>query len=900
MRIASLFEGERVMRRKDSFYLGYEDTNPFHTGCGCSGACLHGKEIFTYNSDGFDGVAAAAQLGTIAAELGTIQLDATIELPSDFTIPGALGDGDDNALGDLEGLFFVQAGETVSFAYRGTETGGIEDPYLVLYQVNIETGALTYLTEDDDGGAGRTSLISFTATEDMYLATLLSSWFLVDPTAPRDTDDGDYTLDVWFAEAGTDDVGDDFDTAAVLTEGETHFGTIETSDDYDMFSLEVQGGRYYTVSLSGGVASGADYDSVGNELVAYLDLYDSSGNLIGSGLNYETSISFFAEEGGTYYIGVEAFLGITAFDNKGGFTLDVSSVLPTEISPLDAILWDSAANIPTVDVDGVPTAYVYFGDSDENFGELGDDGEPMITIDWNAFEKQQMMKALDEYTDLLGINYVVTDNSEEATFRLLKTESAEYGAYFIPQDPSYGDRMGIGVFNVLSGAWNRDEQQSLLEGGFAYGVILHELGHAHGLSHPHDNGGGSSQMLGVLASDDLGIYNLNQGVYTVMSYNDAWQTHPDGPTPYSLAHIDSGWSGGLGAFDLAALDVRYGLVDRNTGNTTYVLQDTDDVGAYYEAIWDTGGTDEIVYSGSKDAQIDLLAATIDYTPTGGGVVSFVDGVWGGYTIAQGVVIENATGGNGDDVILGNSSNNVLTGNGGDDFFAGRGGNDTFNGGAGYDTVSYIDASEGIRTVGTVGVAGEARGDRMISIEHIVGTNFDDVMSSAGGTPELSGAGGNDTLSGLFGNDVLNGGDGNDTLTGNNGEDELNGDAGDDFLYGGNGKDVLNGGSGSDLLNGGNGKDTYVFDSLDGVDTIVNLEKNEVIDLSAIDAIAGTEENDGFTWLGSSAFTGTAGELRYQQSGSDYLIEGDVDGDGLADLTIIIDQGMPTNAEILFG
>ncbi len=38
-------------------------------------------------------------------------------------------------------------------------------------------------------------------------------------------------------------------------------------------------------------------------------------------------------------------------------------------------------------------------------------------------------------------------------------------------------------------------------------------------------------MLGVTASTgSYGIYNLNQGVYTVMSYNDAWDFHPDGPT----------------------------------------------------------------------------------------------------------------------------------------------------------------------------------------------------------------------------------------------------------------------------------------------------------------------------------------------------------------------------------
>src|SRR3546814_16766483 len=95
--------------------------------------------------------------------------------------------------------------------------------------------------------------------------------------------------------------------------------------------------------------------------------------------------------------------------------------------------------------------------------------------------------------------------------------------------------------------------------------------------------------------------------------------------------------------------------------------------AFYETIWDSGGTDAIRYGGGLDAQIDLMAATLDYTPTGGGVVSFVDGVHGGYTIANGVVIENASGGSGNDVILGHAAANVLAGNNGNDVIIGPAG-----------------------------------------------------------------------------------------------------------------------------------------------------------------------------------------------------------------------------------
>ena len=53
-------------------------------------------------------------------------------------------------------------------------------------------------------------------------------------------------------------------------------------------------------------------------------------------------------------------------------------------------------------------------------------------------------------------------------------------------------------------------------------------------------------------------------------------------------------------------------------------------------------------------------------PIAGGAISKVDGIFGGLTIANGVVIENAAGGSGNDTIKGNSANNVLDGNAGDD------------------------------------------------------------------------------------------------------------------------------------------------------------------------------------------------------------------------------------------
>jgi Ca2+-binding RTX toxin-like protein len=225
--------------------------------------------------------------------------------------------------------------------------------------------------------------------------------------------------------------------------------------------------------------------------------------------------------------------------------------------------------------------------------------------------------------------------------------------------------------------------------------MLHEVGHGLGFAHPHDNGGGSEIMPGVFgATGSFGVFNLNQGVYTVMSYNDGWPLNPDGPSSFTVRGIDNGWST-LGAFDIAALQERYGVHAYNTGDNVYTLTDVAD-DAWYQCIWDTGGNDTIAYSGTWDAQIDLTAATLDYSATGAGAISFLHNptplpansfrTKGGFTIANGVVIENATGGSGNDVLIGNSANNTLTGNAGNDALLGRSGDDRIIAGAGDDQV----------------------------------------------------------------------------------------------------------------------------------------------------------------------------------------------------------------------
>ena len=169
-----------------------------------------------------------------------------------------------------------------------------------------------------------------------------------------------------------------------------------------------------------------------------------------------------------------------------------------------------------------------------------------------------------------------------------------------------------------------------------------------------------------------------------------------------------------------------------------------------------------------------------------------------------------------------------------------------------------------------------------------------VATDAGGP--LDGTANNDIMKGGKGADELHGKDGNDLLTGGAGNDTLFGDAGNDTLSGGDGNDVLQGGSGLNTLIGGGGADVFAFKTGDfangltkDADLIVDFShaQGDKIDLSGIDAVAGTPADEAFTLIGSDAFHKVAGELRYEISGKNVLLLGDTNGDGIADVKVLI-------------
>ncbi|UVO54156.1 tail fiber protein [Sphingomonas sp. SUN039] len=125
-----------------------------------------------------------------------------------------------------------------------------------------------------------------------------------------------------------------------------------------------------------------------------------------------------------------------------------------------------------------------------------------------------------------------------------------------------------------------------------------------------------------------------------------------------------------------------------------------------------------------------------------------------------------------------------------------------------------------------------------------------------------------------------------------------GGQGADTLTGGAGADAISGGGGGDALKGGAGADIFRYDSLTDSfgttdatrDRILDFTAGDRIDLSRIDAITGGTD-DAFSFIGNAAFGNIAGQLRFTDVGGGvFNIEGDVNGDGIADFALLVTAG----------
>ena len=154
--------------------------------------------------------------------------------------------------------------------------------------------------------------------------------------------------------------------------------------------------------------------------------------------------------------------------------------------------------------------------------------------------------------------------------------------------------------------------------------------------------------------------------------------------------------------------------------------------------------------------------------------------------------------------------------------------------------------------------------------------------------------GESTIRGTLSSNVLNGTAAADVIYGLDGGDTISALGGDDLLDGGAGSDILIGGAGADQLLGGAGSDRFRYDAasesaVGSHDMIFDFSRGQSdrIQLTGVDANTTIAGDQNFAFIGTAAFAGVAGQLRYEKSGGDTFVYGDLDGDSVADFQLQI-------------
>jgi serralysin len=533
---------------------------------------------------------------------------------------------------------------------------------------------------------------------------------------------------------------------------------------------------------------------------------------------------------------------------------------------------------------------------------------------FNGVQRAVVRQAYDQISRFANLTFTEVSGPKGALRFGMTDATPTAHAYY----PSGFGKGGDAWFNNSGGRYDAPHA-----GNYAFHSILHEIGHTLGLDHSHEDHAVPE------AQDTM--------EYTVMSY----RAHV-GDTGSSYPNETGGFAQTYMQYDIAALQYMYGAnFATNAGNTTYswnpltgAMSINGAAGAapvsnrVFMTVWDGGGNDTYDLSNYAGAvTIDLrpgewtVTSKVQLANLGNGF--FARGNLANSLLVNGDVrslIENARGGAGNDVLIGNQAANLLDGGRGADQLTGGAGADTFlfragdSGPGARDVISdFVSGQdkisfEGFAALNFIGTAqfsgkanelrfwsegpstflgadldGDGDSDFLLELSGVVKLSSSDFVGAAQGETAGPAQPPSNLLLGTGGDDILDGNSTDQVLRGLGGNDALNGGAGSDRLIGGSGKDRLTGGSGADI---------FLFEAPGdsptgaGRDRIQDFQRgSDKIDLTGIDANANANGDQAFIFIGTAGFSGRPGELHQIRLNGLTVLEGDLNGDRIADFQI---------------
>ena len=356
---------------------------------------------------------------------------------------------------------------------------------------------------------------------------------------------------------------------------------------------------------------------------------------------------------------------------------------------------------------------------------------------FSAQQKAQAVLAMQSWADVANVTFTDKATGGDAHMTFGNYSGGQDGAAAFAYLPGTGAGYDGTSWYLTGSGYNVNKTPDL--NNYGRQTLTHEIGHSLGLAHPGDYNAGE----GAPTYNDASYGQDTRG-YSVMSYWSESNTSQD----FSKGGVEAYSSGPL-MDDIAAIQKLYGAnTSTRTGDTTYgfnsnagrdFLSATSSSDKVVFSVWDAGGKDTLDFSGfTQNQKINLNEASF----------SDVGGMVGNVSIAKGVTVENAIGGSGSDLLIGNSVSNELKGGAGNDILFGAGGADKLWGGAGSDTFVFAASSDSkpgavdqildfVSGLDKIDLTGITNGAGLHFVNSFTGAAGDAVLTSSGGNSLLS-------------------------------------------------------------------------------------------------------------------------------------------------------------------